>query len=66
MQERTPESHLFSVVALLLLYLIKREAMRMYSRLMNVIDRILVDGFPVIVALGLTVILMALIANVLA
>jgi hypothetical protein len=37
-----------------------------YSRLMNVVDRILVDGFPVIVALGLAVILMALIANVLA
>ena len=32
----------------------------MYSRLMNVVDRILVDGFPVIVALGLAVILMAL------
>jgi hypothetical protein len=38
----------------------------MYSRLMNVVDRILVDGFPVIVALGLAVILMALIANVVA
>jgi hypothetical protein len=38
----------------------------MYSRLMNVVDRILVDGFPVIVALGLAVILVALIANVLA
>jgi hypothetical protein len=37
----------------------------MYSRLMNVVDRILVGGFPVIVALGLAVILMALIANVL-
>ena len=37
----------------------------MHSRLMNVVDRILVDGFPVIVALGLAVILMALIANVL-
>jgi hypothetical protein len=37
----------------------------MYSRLMNVVDRILVDGFPIIVALGLAVILMALIANVL-
>lgn len=40
--------------------------MPMYSRLMNVVDRILVDGFPVIVAVGLAVILMALIANVLA
>jgi hypothetical protein len=40
--------------------------MHMYSRLMNVVDRILVDGFPVIVALGLAAILMALIANVLA
>jgi hypothetical protein len=40
--------------------------MPMYSRLMNVVEHILVDGFPVIVALGLAVILMALIANVLA
>jgi hypothetical protein len=38
----------------------------MYSRLTNVVDRILVDGFPVIVALGLAVILMALISNVFA
>ena len=35
----------------------------MYSRLMNVVDRILVDGFPVIVALGLAVIVIAAIAN---
>jgi hypothetical protein len=39
--------------------------MRMYSRLMNVVDRILVDGFPVIVALGLAVIVIAAIANAL-
>jgi hypothetical protein len=56
---------MFSVVALLLLYLIKREAMRMYSRLMNVVDRILVDGFPIIVALGFAVIVIAAIANAL-
>jgi hypothetical protein len=43
----------------------QKEAMRMYSRLMNVIDLILVDGFPVIVALGLAVILIAAIANAL-
>jgi hypothetical protein len=30
---------------------------------MNVVDRILVDGFPVIVALGLAVIVIAAIAN---
>jgi hypothetical protein len=35
----------------------------MYSRLMTVLDRILVDGFPVIVALGLAVIVIAAIAN---
>jgi hypothetical protein len=39
--------------------------MPMYSRLMNVVDRILVDGFPVIVALGLAVIVVAAIANAL-
>ena len=39
--------------------------MRMYSRLMNVIDRILVDGFPIIVALGFAVIVIAAIANAL-
>jgi hypothetical protein len=37
----------------------------MYSRLMNVVDRILVDGFPIIVALGLVVIVIAAITNVL-
>jgi hypothetical protein len=39
--------------------------MPMYSRLMNVVDRILVDGFPIIVALGLVVIVIAAITNVL-
>jgi hypothetical protein len=35
----------------------------MYSRLMTFLDRILVEGFPVIVALGLAVIIIAAIAN---
>jgi len=39
--------------------------MRIYSRLMEIADRILVDGFPVLVALGLAVILMVLIGNAL-
>jgi hypothetical protein len=39
--------------------------MPMYSRLMNVVEHILVDGFPVIVALGLAVIVIAAIANAL-
>ena len=39
--------------------------MRIYSRLIEILDRILVDGFPVIVALGWTVILMVLIGNAL-
>jgi hypothetical protein len=37
----------------------------MYSRLMTVLDRILVDGFPFIVGLGLAVIVIAAIANAL-
>jgi hypothetical protein len=51
--------------AALLSYLIKKETMRMYSRLMTFLDRILVEGFPVIVALGLAVIIIAAIANAL-
>ena len=39
--------------------------MRIYSRLIKILDRILVDGFPVIVAFGLMVIIMVLIGNVL-
>jgi hypothetical protein len=35
----------------------------MYSRLRAVLDRILVDGFPVIVALGLAVIVIAELAT---
>ena len=39
--------------------------MRIYSRITEILDRVLVDGFPFIVALGLAVILMVLIGNAL-
>jgi hypothetical protein len=37
----------------------------MYSRLMTFVDRILIDGFPFIVGLGLAIIVIAAIANAL-